>query len=417
MEATATIVMYVLAAASAIVGIITWFIDSDRLSAPKKFLIFIIAIIVSLVCFFATGGEEAAKVDLSGCTAISDLDIFSGDDNGNDDLSEENYDTSVEEAGQAYYEQIHQALENGDVEEANEIFYNMPYDSSYYDKALSEIQLAERELVNNLLAEAEVLIESGNLAEADALLEQASYEYDDYYEIVALITKVRIKRTINEVDTYIQNDDYPGAISCIERDMYSVYYEDEIISKYNAVKSEYKAKVFAEAEKAYKANGYQAAVNVLNSAISVLPSDEDMWAQKDMYLAFAPTKVTELNILSKSGAIPGEYYDRFNNKYDYAVEFLGDSGWLEFFNGGEYTELTCTIAPSRSFSTTSSKMTVYFYADDEKIAEYAVGYKTEPFEVSVPIAGSRIVAIDVEGRVSDGFSVYYVLLADFYAHK
>ena len=168
---------------------------------------------------------------------------------------------------------------------------------------------------------------------------------------------------------------------------------------------------------AYKENGYQAAVDVINGAISVLPNDEDMWAQKDKYLAFAPTKVTELNILSKSGAVPGEYYDRFNNKYDYAVEFLGDSGWLEFFNGGEYTELTCTIAPSRSFNATGSKMTVYFYADDEKIAEYAVGYKTEPFEVSVPIAGSRIVAIDVEGRVSDGFSVYYVLLADFYAHK
>jgi len=416
MDTTVTIIMYVLAAASAIVGIITWFIDSDRLSASKKFLIFFIAVIVSFICFFATDGADVPTVDLSGCVAISDVGIFpennSNENNGYIDDAENNADLSKE-----YYEVGCRYFDEGNYEYAILQFEQVEYNSHYYDLASSKLSESKSLYKDNMIDIINALIDDGRYDEALAQIDVCQTIVGDDVLLQSKTDEINTALIMLQISEYEANGDTVGAIRYIQDDLYGTYLSSEVELKLHELKSTYRESVLLQAENELNNGGYDAAISCLDNALHILGYDDQIQKAIDFYESCKPVPVSSLTVLSREDCGFGTHTDMYGNTHEQSCQFGSwfGSGTIELNLDRKYSSISGLIAPGSSWDYRDRDAVLYFYADDELIAEYSVSYNTEPYYFSISVENARLLKIICKGyhnRVNDKGT--FPLIADFY---
>ena len=153
------------------------------------------------------------------------------------------------------------------------------------------------------------------------------------------------KKEINvKLAEYNKSKDYAGAVSYLQNDVPETKTDEELKSKLEDYISKYRKNLFTKAEKAYKENGYNDAVKILNSD-TILKNDAEVKEKIVYYNNKKPVLLSslepyegKLNYSSKS------VIDVVNNTYqEYFYGYSDDTKTAMYFLDKNYETFQCRL--------------------------------------------------------------------------
>ena len=219
---------------------------------------------------------------------------------------------------------------------------------------------------------------------------------------------------LKAVETYEASKEYDTAIQFI-RDRIGDYETDsEVVLAYNRCKDAFRNSIIQEAEAAYENSGYESALSIVNNALTVLPGDQQLMSEKDIYTACAPVDLTTLTPYFEGyiSVLTGEVTDTLGNTYHSGLQgyrYKSDAAKLDCYNiwdiGGEYNTLTATGIVLEDDKGTGGTALFRIYGDGVLLYEKAdIDSKTKPYKVEVDITGVTDLKIEMYGN---GISNYF----------
>lgn len=270
-------------------------------------------------------------------------------------------------------------------------------------------------------------IRAGKYDAAIRTLDSISPSWSDYEKTES--TRLEAVRGIllNRAEGYIASGDYKSLVVLINSNVENIDSDAEVKKIYENAVSNYREQVCYDAEVAFNREGYQSALSIINTGLSVLNEDAVLKAERDNYSAYIPVDLTTLKPYASEGAMAVEtnIKDLFGNTYstgfssNYHSEYLFSDHRLDQYYlwdiGSKYTKLTFIAGIiDRNWQDYFSPAKIQVYGDDILLYEKAdITFTSKPTTtIEVDISGVTDLRIEMYGSIS---ACTYI--ADVMLHK
>ena len=258
-----------------------------------------------------------------------------------EDSNYENAKTKKQEAITIYKNnemtKAEKAAESGDYAEAiailNEVEKYLKNDADILTKKDIYTTAMESEIEKTAITKSERLVEAGDYEGAIAVLKEAAKNVSDDTKLIALVDEYTNTMEINIIETaistateYKDNKDYINALDTLESVL--SYNNESVNNLYTTVYDEFYTSVLAEAEEVFNTSGHTAAVNKLNEYNSYFGEKDDFIEKKEYYAGLAPVNLTEMKTFDESKDWEGPVFS--------ASDHLGNS-FSNCYVQGPYT--------------------------------------------------------------------------------
>lgn len=187
----------------------------------------------------------------------------------------------------------------------------------------------EAEVITN----AEAFAQAGDYTSARSALSVAENYIGWTSTLADKVDEINEREVITQVLVYAEAENYADAIIYLNEKSAVVSTSADLQEKQAAYIEKYRANVINNAASEYKANGYEAAVSVLNSALGVLPNDEQLNSEKVKYELAVPVPLIELDVTKQ-----GEYLYVGNTVDSFNSPLFNNIGELcKDINGNQYS--------------------------------------------------------------------------------
>ena len=262
------------------------------------------------------------------------------------------------------------------------------------------------ELIQEYINKASSYVESGQYEEAYAALDTAEQLYGNNTLITSKRTDIQKGEALSNIGDFRQNGDYNGAIQYINALPSNIANDGQIVEQKNVCAAKYREQTLSDAASAFNSDGYQAAIDVLNTALSTLPNDSTLTSKLEEYKTYQPVHISKLLVTAgKNCSWPETASDPRRNTYSNplymdcspGMNYGYFEGWIEFYTEKKYSSFSCMIVPEKDFSTDYRHGSIVkIYADDALIyTSEVITYKTTGINVSLNIANAEYLKICV----------------------
>ena len=171
--------------------------------------------------------------------------------------------------------------------------------------------------------------------------------------------------------------------------------------------------IIQEAEAAYENSGYESALSIVNNALTVLPGDQQLMSEKDIYTACAPVDLTTLTPYFEGyiSVLTGEVTDTLGNTYHSGLKghmYESDASEFDCYHiwdiGGEYNTLTATGIVLEEEKGSGDTASFRIYGDGVLLYEKSdIDSKTKPYNIEIDITGVTDLKIEMYGNGTNYF--------------
>jgi len=224
-------------------------------------------------------------------------------------------------------------------------------------------------------------------------------EYENEYEYENTIYK-------NQLSEFEEKNDNKGALQYMNSNDLSD--NPQYFEQYSVFSQRYIDEVTQEAEAAYKNSGYEAALSIINNALTVLPGDQQLMNEKDIYVACVPVDLTTLTPYFEGtiDVFTDEVTDTLGNTYYSGVRgymSTSDASTFDCYHiwdiGAKYNTLTATGIILEDDKGSKCKGMFRIYGDGVLLYEKTgIDSKTKPYEIEVDITGVTDLKIEMYGE-------------------
>lgn len=191
---------------------------------------------------------------------------------------------------------------------------------------------------------------------------------------------------------------------------------DEAVQELDATMNTLRDQIVENAKSSYQANGYEAAVEVIDRGLEMLENDETLIKLREQYENLRPVNLTDLEIVGYGDDYQnGEenvkknetLKDNYGNSYNTSMS-IGYQGSISWKLGGEYEKFDGVIACPEGYSSgfTTSDVTVRIYGDDQILyTSSPSGPESAPQEFNVNVSGYD--TLRVEWDCDYTFNLWY----------
>lgn len=365
---------------------------------------------------------------------------------------------AVDKEGKELYKKAVEQAKNEQYEEAIKTIKGISVDSSNYEKAKEKkIELLKLQLdktVNDCMAKGDydgvITYVNANMADVDddvdiiqvfgnsiqtykdAVLQRADEYIDnaDYNSAISILTTAsRVLKSDSDIDNkllevsqreiltkaleYEKAGNYEAAIKYINDNINTVNNNTDILLELTNCEKEFREEILSKAEKAYEADGYSSAVDIVRDALAVLEDDEILLKEKEKYENLAPISLGSLDTFysdydgtNGSKRMNQTLEDKLGNTYQNCIEYV--YGYKEsrdiYTVNGEYSKFTGTIFVPKDRSSVNDdyeyRDPFHFsiYGDDVLLYESPkMTSKQTPVDFEVDITGVEQLSINWQG--------------------
>mgnify|MGYP003290646738 FL=1 len=263
---------------------------------------------------------------------------------------------------------------------------------------------------------ADALLAEKKYDEALAELETAEQLYGKNDDLTAKKKEIVKAEALDALTALETAENYKEAIEYIDKNL-SAYKEDtDILAKRNLYVSKYKTQVITNADAALKTDGYEAAMNIINDALKVIPSDQELTAKQDEYMEYKPVDLFSLNYFNAAENFGFEYNDpqektdnegnAHSKTYEFQHDFRYSNTWVEYKLDKKYNKLSGTFFLDYDWRTTKEEAHFYVYGDGKLLYDGVQTGGKVPFDFDVDITNVDILRIEYKTNIwsSSGFS-------------
>lgn len=263
---------------------------------------------------------------------------------------------------------------------------------------------------------AEALLAEKKYDEAIAELETAEQLYGKNSDLTAKKNEIAKTKALDALSVLETEEKYKEAIEYIDETL-SAYKEDaDILGKRNLYVSKYKAQVIASADAALKADGYDAAMSLINDALKVLPADQELTAKQEEYIDYKPVDLFSLNYFNAAENFSFEYNDpqeRIDNEgnahpktYAFQHDFRYSNTWVEYKLDKKYNKMSGTFFLEYDWRTTKEEAHFYVYGDGKLLYDGVQTGGKVPFDFDIDITNVDVLRIEYKTTIwsSGGFT-------------
>lgn len=147
---------------------------------------------------------------------------------------------------------------------------------------------------NSCMTSAETSVTVGNYDEALATLSALKAALGTDADVDAKILEYKKARINAKLAAFDANSDYAGAILYLNGQLADVNNDVELKSRLDLYKTNYKAKLIADAETAYNNEGYEKAVRVLSEGLNALNNDSEIVDKISYYESKRPIALSSI---------------------------------------------------------------------------------------------------------------------------
>lgn len=225
--------------------------------------------------------------------------------------------------------------------------------------------------------------------------------YRDYGYNSSEATKCTVQR-----GRHLNEGDYNTALPLLTSAKEILSEDTTVVVTYDTVAADYKESLLADAEAAYEADGYRAAVDVLNNRHSTLQDDEVL-DQIEYYKGLAPVKLSSLTAYEKGAApfahtfsatdcLGVEYTDIIYKGSDMFTAGYANA-WETYRISEKYSSMSGTVfIDSKS---TYNSANLYVYGDGLELYAVTVKGGTDLIEFSINLTGVKVLKIKLFGDI------------------
>ena len=302
---------------------------------------------------------------------------------------------AFENAKEIAFTKAEQRMQSGDYSGAitalSDALTMLPNDEELWQKR----QTLEKSYCDELIAQADIYWSQNRYHEAYAVLETVARLFPNNAEWSARQRQVYAAIVVEEAISYYPQN-IASSITLLKQ--INVTPEEnmqayELLTQYQ---KEYREIVLAEAESAYAESGYTAAAKVIQTAFAVMPDDELLMRQFNVYMDDAPVDLLgEFEpFLNERSEIETVEKDNIGNDYSSCIvnnPYSDYRGSISFLTNYDYEVLTGTVFLRKQSQNTSYKAWTKIYGDGLLLyssPSMTAGSMPEAF--SVDISGVRV---------------------------
>lgn len=261
--------------------------------------------------------------------------------------------------------------------------------NSIYNDALTQY----RDIV---IAEADSLVNAGDYAGAGDILEKAAYASGSDFELVK-------RAALMKAQAATMNGDYVSAINLINDKLDVVGTDGEVQAALANCQQAYKQVIIAQAYDIYNTSGYASALEVINGALTIIPDDSDLLAEKDAYIACTPVNlkdvvyydVSRTDWYNPENDILGNHYDNVLGSYG---ELYGDEEYIIFDIGQQYNIFGGTFFISEYNKGAYGYVGIRIYGDGALLYQQnGLGSDTKSFDIAVNVTNVTDLKVCLDG--------------------
>ena len=301
----------------------------------------------------------------------------------------------------------------------------------------AEVKSAYESAVQNYKAEAissaEEYAAAGDYTSARSALTVAQNFIGEAVEISEKLKEINQKEVLEVVLAYEAEENYEDAITYLDDKSDIVSGSADLQAKQSAYIEKYRANVIKEASNAYKKNGYEAAVSLLNSALKVLTNDSSLLSEREKYEGYAPVSLYNVTwFYDGHEEVYGAYRqdnttltDKLGNTYAQAIRYVwsgGDGCEDIYYTDGQYSRFTAVLfVPSQRDAWAddhNEDLRFYVYGDGKLLYQSPrMHSKHLPVEIEIDITGVEQLSIVCNTSGAPGTVDGSMGLADMYLWK
>lgn len=275
-----------------------------------------------------------------------------------------------------------------------------------YDPLLeAEMILVQGTYKQELIGAIDEALANENLEEAKGYLSVAEQLLGDNDLDIAVRRAQIVGKTqgdvLSLVDEQIQTQQYEVALSILAEAIQTYGEMPALATERARVINLYKTDLKQKAEAAYASEGYERAVEILQSSAKVLPGDSDIMNWISQYRVKVPVWLHTLDILEKRGAyIQKSEKDNYGNEYLQALDLdiyynsTMNYAYIVYKLNEQYSTLSGTAFVKLEFRSSPLKQTIKIYGDDILLYETPImGEGAKPVDFNVNVIGVDILKI------------------------
>lgn len=308
---------------------------------------------------------------------------------------------AFENAKEIAFAKAEQRMQSGDYPGAitalSDALTMLPDDEELQEKR----ETLEKSYCDELIAQADIYWSQNKYNEAYTVLETVAKLFPNNKEWGARQRQVYVAIVVEEAKSYYPHD-IASSISSLNRIYVS---PDENMQAYELLtqyQNEYREIVLTEAESVYAESGYTAAAKVIQTAFAVMPDDELLMRQFDVYMDDSPVDLLgEFEPFLNIGcSIWRNDKDNIGDSY---LAYITDDGYLSdeesmsFLTSYEYSKLTGTVFLRENKQNTKYLSWIKIYGDDLLLytsPNISAGSMPVPF--SIDVSGVNVLKFVVE---------------------
>lgn len=299
----------------------------------------------------------------------------------------------------------------------------------------TEVKAAYESAVQNYKAEAissaEEYAAAGDYTSARSVLTVAQNFIGEAVDISEKLKEINQKEVLEAVLSYEAEGNYKDAIVYLNENSSVVSGSADLQAKLSTYAEKYRTNAISAAASEYKANGYEAAISVLNSALDVLTDDSLLISEKVKYEELAPVSIQDIATFYSDYEYNKKTHqtltDKLGNTYEDCLEYkYGYSDDEDIYIlAGEFVRFEGTLfVPSTrdnrgdNFNASTAYVTMHFsiYGDGKLLYKSPImGVKQYPVEFSVDVTDVQQLTIMWYGGA--GTWDCEIGLADAYLYK
>lgn len=293
--------------------------------------------------------------------------------------------------GMAYYS-------NKDYVAAIAELKNVSTESKYYSEASETLKNAVVAYSENALSRVTTYANNEDYEMACSVLTEVLQTIPSDLQIdEASIVSSLQDSAFNIAKNCLSAGDYPDAIPLL-RSANELAANTDIDALLEKSIGEYRDMTIAQTNTALDSEGYEAAVVIVNKALSVLPNDTALLRLSETCEAYKPIPLSDFKTIGSysfervdmaEDIVGNEYANPYVLTGSMSSSWGGGVPYWEVFVGGEYATLSVVIAPSDGWNWREEypDCIVGVYGDDTLLEQYTVNYKDLAFKASVDITG------------------------------
>lgn len=292
----------------------------------------------------------------------------------------------------------------------------------YFANPQRDIDAAAKEQYKSAVQD----VRAGKFDSAISTLDAIDPSWSDYEKTKA--TRIEAVRGIllDRADSYIASGDYKTLIILINSNVDNIDSDSEIKRIYQNVVGNYREQVLGDAKIAFEYEGYESALSIINTGLSVLNEDTALQAERDFYSEYIPVDLTSLTPYASEGKMraTANIEDLFGNTYStgFSSNYEHEYSFAYKFNSyciwdleSKYTKLTFVAGIiDDNWQDYFYPGKVQVYGDDILLYEKSdITFTTKPTAtIEVDISGVTDLRIELYGS-----SHACTYIADVLLHK